>query len=89
VYSGVGVRRGIAKRAGIWGNFRLCWRGPQTVGALRMKIVSTPSEQAIWGIIATVSEVKKEIPAEIFRRKLYLWTGGRTESKSYMPTRWT
>jgi hypothetical protein len=32
VYSGVEIRRGVAKRAGIWGNFGLCWRGSQTVG---------------------------------------------------------
>lgn len=56
-------REVLREWAGTRGNFELYWRGSQTVGPLQMKIVSTPSKQAIGDIIAAVFEVKKEIPA--------------------------
>jgi hypothetical protein len=46
--AGWGKERCCKRGLGIWGTFGLCWCGSQTVGALRMKIVSTTSEQARW-----------------------------------------
>ncbi len=46
VYSGLGLGEVLQKWAGIRRNFGLCCCGSQAVGAFRMRIVSTTSEQA-------------------------------------------
>jgi hypothetical protein len=43
-----GRKERCCKSGGISGNFRRCWCGSQTVGALQMKIVSQCREQARW-----------------------------------------
>jgi hypothetical protein len=50
VYSGVGVRRGVAKVGHKWGKFVLCWCGWQTVGSApdeNRVSVSRPSETGV------------------------------------------
>jgi hypothetical protein len=61
VYSGVGVRRGVAKVSHKWGNFVLCWCGWQTVGSAPDENRFTVCEQARRLYYGTVFKAKKEI----------------------------
>src|SRR6266849_7617895 len=47
-YQKLGEKECCPKQDRKMGQFRQCWYGSQTDWALRMKIVSTTSEQAIW-----------------------------------------
>jgi len=64
VYSGVGVRSGIAKVGHKWGNFVLSWCGWQTVGSASYEDRFTVCEQARRVFDGAVFRAKKEIPAE-------------------------
>ena len=65
VYSGVGVRRGVAKVGHKWGNFVLCWCGWQTVGSAPDENRFTVREQARRVYYGAVFKAKKEILAKI------------------------
>jgi len=64
-YSGVGIRRRVAKVGHKWANFGLCWCGWQTVG-------SAPDDKSFYAvanrrdgcIMVPFFEIKKEIPAK-------------------------
>jgi|SRR5487761_553985 len=62
VYSGVGVRRGVAKVGPKWGNLGLWWCGSQTVGSAPDQNRYTVCEQARRVYYGAVFKAKKEIP---------------------------
>jgi len=57
----------LQKRAGIWGNFGLCWRGSQAVAGVPDENRLTVCEQARRAYHGAVFEIKKEIPTYAFR----------------------
>ena len=61
IYSGVGVRRDVAKVGHKWGNFVLCWCGWQTVGSALDENRFTVCEQARRVYYGAVFKAKKEI----------------------------
>ena len=68
VYSGIGVRRGVAEAGCNLGQFRaVLARIAGRCGGFRMKIVSRCREQARRAYHSAVFEIKKEIPAYAFR----------------------
>jgi hypothetical protein len=68
VYKGLGKEK-CCKSGGISGNFGGTGADLRPLGALRMKTVSQCREQAGWGKIGTVFEVKKEIPVKMRSHK--------------------
>jgi len=62
-YSGVGVRRGVAKVGHKWGNFGLCWCGWQTVGSAPEENRFTVFEQARRVYYGALFKAKMEILA--------------------------
>ena len=70
-YSGVGVRRCVAKVGHKWGRFALCWCGWQTVGsASDEKSFSRCPERSRRVYYGAVFEVKKEIPMKMLRERI-------------------
>jgi len=56
VYSGIGVRGGVAKVGHKWGNFGLWWRGWQTVGSApdenRVTVSRTSETGVPWRLLS-------------------------------------